>query len=96
MAVTPFDGIYVCKTCTLDGHPQAGKQEEVCRSQIRRVRRVIKHSYHLLSQELAHTDHIVYRSVIVEMHSFSSLVQLGQPAGYAVIMGSKPPGKMQH
>ena len=59
-----FDGIHVCKTYTFDGHLQAGKQEEVCRSQIRRVRRVIKHSYHLLCQELAHTDRTAFEVLV--------------------------------
>ena len=53
---TIYDGIHVRKTCTFDGLLQAGKQEEVRRSQIRVVRRVIEHSYHLLSLELAHKE----------------------------------------
>ena len=61
---------------TFDGRLQAGKQEEVCRSQIRGVRRVIKHSYHLLSQEFVHMDHTVCRDIIMEQHPFSSPVQL--------------------
>ena len=72
-----FDGIHVRKTCIFDGHLQAGEQEEDRRSQIRGVRRVIKHSYHLLSQELAHTDRTVCRGIIVEQRPFSSHVQLG-------------------
>ena len=74
-----FDDIHVRKTCTFDGHIQAGKQE-VRRSQIMRVRRVIKHSYHLLSQELAHTDRAVCRVIIVEQHPFSRPAQtLAEP-----------------
>ena len=34
-----------------DDHLKKGKQEEIQRSHIREVRRVTKHSYHLLSQE---------------------------------------------
>ena len=71
-----FDDIQVRKTCTFDDRLQAGKQEEVHRSQIRGVRRVIKHSYLLLSQELAHTDRSMCRGIIVEQQPFSSLVQL--------------------
>ena len=63
---TVFVGIHVRKTCTFDGRLQAGKEEEVRRSQIRSVRRVIKHSYHLLRQELAYTDSTVCRDIIVE------------------------------
>ena len=73
---TIFDGIHDHKTCTFDGHLQAAKQEEVHRSQIRDVRRVINHSYHLLKQELAHTDLIVCSGIIMEQHPFSSPVQL--------------------
>ena len=40
------------------------------------VRRIIKHSYHLLSQELAHTNRSVCRDIIVEQHPFSCHVQL--------------------
>ena len=67
-----FDGIHICKMCTFSGHLQAGNQEEVHRSQIREVRRVIKHSYHLLRQELVH----MCRGIILEQHLFSSPVQL--------------------
>ena len=56
--------------------PSSREQEEVWRSQIRGMRRVIKHSYHLLSQELAHMDCTVCRGIIVEQHPFSSPVQL--------------------
>ena len=35
-----------------------------------------KHSYHLLSQELEHTDRTVCRGIIVEQHPFSSPVKL--------------------
>ena len=59
-----FDGIHVRKTCTFDGHLQSGKQEVVRRSQIRGVRRMIKHSYNLLSQELAQTDRSVCRGIL--------------------------------
>ena len=40
------------------------------------MRRVIKHSYHLLSQELAHTDSTVCRGIIVEQRLFSSPMKL--------------------
>ena len=73
---TTFDGIRVCETFTFDGRLQAGKQQEILRNQIRWLRRVIKHSYHLLGQELAHTDRTVCRGIIVEQHAFSSPVQL--------------------
>ena len=71
-----FDGIHISKTCTFDGCLQAEKEEKVCRSQIRSVTRVIKHSYNLLSHELAHTDSTVCRGIFVEQHPFSSPVQL--------------------
>ena len=50
---TIFDGIHVRKTCTLDSRLHAEKQEKVRRNQIRGLRRVIKHNFHLLSQEFA-------------------------------------------
>ena len=73
---TIFYGIHVSKTCTFDGCLQKGKEEEVSRSQMRELRRVIKLSYDLLIQELAHTDRTVCRGIIVEQHPFSSPVQL--------------------
>ena len=73
---TIFNGIHVRKTCTFDGRLQAGKEEEVRRSQIREVRRVTKHSYHLLSQELMHTDRTECRGIITEQNPVSSSEQL--------------------
>ena len=84
-----FVGIHVHKTCKFDGRLQAGKQEEVRRSQIRVTRRVIKHSYHLLSQELSHTDCIVHRYYHEASSIFQPCVTLVEHAGYAVAIRYK-------
>ena len=72
---TIFHGSHVPKMRTFDGRLQAGKLKEVRGSQIRRVRRTIKQSYHLLSQEFAHAYCTVSRGIIVEQHPFPSPVQ---------------------
>ena len=93
---TIFEGIHVRKTCTFDGRLQAGKQEEGHRSQIREKE---GDKAQLLSSEpgiRAHGSHCVQGHYRGAAFIFQSCATLVEPAGYAVEIGSKLPGKMQH
>ena len=69
--------------------PSSGETGRSPQEPTQGVRRVIKHSYHLLSQKLPHTDRTGVQGHYRGAASiFLSCGTLAEPAGYAVALGS--------